>query len=257
MPDYTNWPLEADVLNSLTGPGITLRGNSGYQTLRIAQITAEVLGDVNKQTTRQFIPDSVPITKFYDGTGTASIEVDEYVELDGVAAIGLNADPGYPLANVIPYFETGKPWRRIIRGQGGLPAFQVAAVYQPVPTIFPAGRQNIAVTARWGYGIPVGNEVANEVTGDDGSITISMAWSGMPVDVWGAVCNEIARKVGNEAIFDSNGGLVVSWSEGDEKTQYAAGGLNSLGWNKTYLKMIEDYRRRAGRKIRQLRVPMM
>jgi len=230
--DYTSWPGQDDVSVKLSSVGVSLRVSGHEATARIQAAINAVLAEIGCGTLRQFIADTTSSVRYFDGTGTAARDVDELIELVGVEAIGLNADPGYPLANVITYVEQGKPITRIIRGQGGLPAFQVAAVYQPVPTIFPAGRRNIAVNALWGYGLTI------------------------PADLWEAAQAEIARRVGNEALFNPNGGLVAEWTEGNERERYVAGGLDALGWARDFSRAIERYRRRPGRKMRGLRPPM-
>jgi hypothetical protein len=231
--DYTGWPTAEDVQERLASVGIVLRGASDVQTSRINAVSAAVTAYVAKRTLRQFVADDAASVRYFDGTGTASLEVDEFVEFLGATAIGLNADPGYPLANVITHYEQGKPRTWLLRGQGGLPAFQVAAVYQPVPTIFPLGRQNIAVTARWGYGETI------------------------PVDIWEAVACETARRVGNEAINRPGGGITISYQDGDEKRTYAKGGLDAVFSIQSFNRAIGDYRARPGRMLRNARPPMI
>ena len=235
-PVYTAWPTADDVQASLLAAGATLRGGDEQKAQRIASITDAVTAEVTRRTLRQFQVDAEPVLRYYDGTGTPELEVDEFVTFVGAAAIGLNADPGYTLSNVIVYYEQGKPQRRLMRGQGGLPAFQPAAVYSPIPTIFPAGRQNIAVTCNWGYAAEI------------------------PRDLWHAVCNEIARKLLSEAIFTQDpltggAGAVKQIGGGDEKILYT-GSADVTDWGKQFSRLVKEYKRPTGRGVRMMHSPM-
>ena len=236
MPDYTGWPTADDVTARLARAGAVLKVTGGDAAAAIAAQIAAVVADVDMRTTRQFIADAEPVTRYYDGSGTAFLEVDEFVTFVSATAIGLNADPGYPLANIVPVYEQGKPQRLLTRGQGGLPAFQVAAVYQPVPTIFPAGRQNIQVVCNWGYAATI------------------------PANLWEDVACEVARRLIDESIFvmdtgTGGAGAVRQFGGGDEKILYS-GSSDVTKWGARYEQSIKNFKRRTGRRLRNLRPPM-
>ncbi len=229
---YQNWPILRDVMAVLDSLGVTLTANGPELFLRVSQVTDQVTSEVARTTSRQFVADSADTVRSYDGTGTAELEIDEFISFTAAFAAGLQADPGYPLANIQPVIEQNKPMTRLVRGIGSLPAFPVAAVYQPVPTIFPAGRRNILVTATYGFAPSI------------------------PSDLWQAVCGEIARRLVSETIFGSSLGR-VELKEGDIATTWAASGTASLELASLYKATVKLYTRPSGRHLRNLRPRMI
>jgi hypothetical protein len=232
MSNYQRWPILSDVQAVLDSLGATLLVSGPELPERVQQITDQVTGQVARVTQRQFIPDTSATVRSYDGTGTAELEIDEFVSFTGAVAVGLQADPGFPLDNVLPVVEQNKPLTRLLRGVGSLPAFPVAAVYQPVPTIFPAGRQNIQVTATFGFGVSI------------------------PIDLWQAVCGEIARRLVAESLFGSSLGR-VELKEGDISTTWATSSTSALDLAVQYKASVKLYTRPSGRRLRNLRPRMI
>jgi hypothetical protein len=144
----------------------------------------------------------------------------------------LQADPGYPLDNIVPVIEQNKPMTRLMRGVGSLPAFPVAAVYQPVPTIFPSGRRNIQVTAVYGFAETI------------------------PADLWQAVCGEIGRRLVSEAVYGSSLGR-IELKEGDIATTWGPSSTGSLDLAAQYKATVKIYTRPSGRRLRNLRARMI
>ncbi|MDR3708744.1 MAG: hypothetical protein P4L33_10610 [Capsulimonadaceae bacterium] len=232
--DYTNWPVVGDITAQLASVGVSLRLTNDAASARLQQISGDVTADVARRTCRQFVADPADTVRLFDGTGTAEIEIDEYVSFTSAQALGYQSYPGYPLANIVAVQEYGKPNTRLVRGQGSVPAYPTEAVLVPIPAIFPAGRQNIQVTATFGFAAAI------------------------PVDLWNAVCGEIARRAGNEALFNPDGGMVIEWQRGDGRERYAAGGLDALGWGAVYERKVKvDYKRPAGRRLRNLKPKMI
>lgn len=239
-PDYGAWPLAADVQARLDAAGIVLRGASGdagggADTARIQAAMDEVAAEVGRRTLRQFVADPLdsPTTRSYDGSGTARLEIDEFVELDGVSVVGLSGDAGFALTNVSAIVEQGKPvWAltRLVGGAGGFPA--VGSVL-PLGAVFPVGRQNIVVTARFGYA------------------------ESIPADLWHHVCGEMARRVAVEAVYQA-GGRLQTQKAGDEAQAFTLSDVDALGWQEPFERdMGRVYRRPAGRRLRGLRVGMV
>jgi hypothetical protein len=231
MANFTAWPTQVDVQLMLRSLGVTPQLTGDDLACRIGQISGQVTAEVGRITSRQFIADAADSIRSYDGTGTAEIEIDEFVSFTSAVAAGLQADPGYRLDNVVAVFEQNKPLTRLVRGVGSLPAFPVASVYQPVPTIFPAGRQNILVTATFGYG------------------------NAIPRDLWQAVCAEIGRRLVSETVFSSSLGR-TELKEGDIATSWSPSATIAVEIAAEYKAVVKLYSRPSGRRLRNL-VPRM
>jgi len=227
MSNYANWPILSDILVVLDSLGATLQVSGPEFVERVQQVTDQVVAEVARTTQRQFIADSADSVRTYDGNGTAEIEIDEFVSFTSAVAVGLQADPGYPLDNISPVYEMNKPMTRLVRGVGSLPAFPVAAVYQPVPAIFPAGRQNILVTATFGFGTAI------------------------PADLWSAVNGEIARRLVSESLFAASLGR-TELKEGDIATTWSPSSTQSVDLATNYKATVKLYTRPSGRRLRNL-----
>lgn len=226
MPSYLAWPTWDDVKARLSSAGITLRTAAPG---RFDKVLNDVTTVVYRKTLRQFIADTVDTTRQYDGTDTAAMEVDEMVSLTRVDVIGIQVNPGYTLSNTVLVHEFGKPQTRIVIGPGSLPALLTSGVIYPLPMIFPAGRQNISVTGKFGYAATI------------------------PADLWNAVEGQVALELGQEAIFRPNGGLVIERAEGDSKIKFAEGGIYALRWGTKFGEALVTYKRPSGRRLRNLR----
>lgn len=227
--DYTTWPGAPDVQARLAAAGLTLRDTTGS---RIAAAIDEVTAEVSRRTLRQFVADAADETRTYNGSGTPELEVDEIVSLTGVTVVAFQATPNYTLDDATLVYEQGKPCTRIIVGRGSNPAFSTDAFLLPYPFLFPAGRQNIQVTGKFGFAATI------------------------PADLWHAVCGEIAWRLTAETIFDP-AGRVSMWREGDEETRYQLADADSTKWHAIYEAAIGRYKRPSGRRLRNLRPRMV
>lgn len=232
-PSSDAWPTAADVEAVLADAGVTLRSSE-----RVQSVLDAVIAEVAQRTQRQFAPDTEDTTRYYNGSGTAQLEVDEILELTSVTVIGVQSDPGYTLADVQIVSQQERPQTLLVVGRGNLPAIGPTAY----PRFFPAGRLNIAVTGRYGYAETI------------------------PADLWEAVCGEAAARVANEAIFRP-GGRLQSYKDGEVDETYHLGvtatseaGLEptvGLGWHRRFEAAIRRYKRPVGRKLRRLVAPMV
>ncbi len=230
-PDYTQWPAVFDIEAKLTACGITPRVNDPSYRQRVID---GVVAEIERLTLRQWVADSVDVTRVYDGSGTAELEVDEFVSFTAVVAIGAPGDPGYTMSNVAPIVELRKPLSRLVVARGGLPAFATEAVWAPYHYVFPAGRQNVQVTAKWGYGATI------------------------PVDLWLAVQDEAAAREAEEAAEQGSGrGRLTRLTEGDVTKQWDVKGGWIEGAHRRFADAISRYKRRDGRRLRRLRPAMI
>ena len=227
-PNYAAWPTQADIQRRLSSAGLTLRLTGSDLTTRFAEVVDEVTTEITRVTLRQFIADTVDTQRTYDGTGTAELEVDDMVSLTSVTIVGIQTAPGYTMSGVMLVGEYNKPQTRIVAARGSQPAFITEGIIVPVPTLFPAGRQNITVTDKFGYGAEI------------------------PRDLWQAVCGEMAHRLATEAVFDP-AGRVNEWQEGDERERRSLAGASDTEWHGVYEAAIHNYRRRAGRRLRNFK----
>ena len=224
-PAYTDWPTPSDVQARLASAGITLRGTAFAD--RIPNIILGVADEISRRTLRQFIADTMNTTRTYNGNDTAELEVDEMVTLTSVAVVGMQSNPGYPLSNPALVFEQNKPLTRIMLGIGSVPAWTTEGVWMPFRSIFPAGRQNVTVTGRFGFGASI------------------------PADLWNAACGEMGHRITREAIFSADG-RVSSWKGGDESVSLSLDKVDGLGWHDSFEAKMSLYKRPGGRRLRSL-----
>jgi hypothetical protein len=87
---------------------------------------------IDKETGRNFVADAAASERLFDGDGDREIFIDDCVEIEKVEVDGAEVDYfAYP-ANETPKIKIAMEYRRFTRG-----------------------RQNVAVTAKWGYSAAV------------------------------------------------------------------------------------------------------
>lgn len=235
MPNYAAWPTPADVSARLQAVGVTLRGEAeGQSPSRVRDTLAAVVAEVGHSTRHQFVAGPTPTVRLFDGTGTPALDVDPFVSLDRVSCLSGFGFPAwnYDLTAVQAVAEYDKPQTRLLIGQGSLATFGDGPPLLGAFYLFPAGRQNIQVSARWGYGASV------------------------PADLWEAVCGEAALRAVYEAQFDI-AGRVVEEQFGDERRKYALPERDATGWHYAFKKALTNYKRSQAAKFKKLRGPML
>lgn len=230
--DYTTWPQEADILRRLATVAVTPRLEGDDLTTHIAEVREAVAKEVHRVTLRQFVKGAQEV-RYYDGTGTPLLEVDEYVNFISATVIGLQAAPGYVLANCYEVKEQGKPKTRIELSRGSIPAWMSEGVIAPYVAIFPAGRQNIQINAEFGFADTI------------------------PADLWSDVCGEMAYRLAQEVVFRPVGRVSLQRSDTTE-VRYELAEPIVTGWHERYLYAIRTkYKRPMGRRLRNLRNRMI
>lgn len=229
---YAAWPVAADVSLLLSACNVTLRVTGADATERIARVRAEVAGEVLQRTSRQFLADSNDTTRTYDGSGSPEFEVDEMVSLTSARVIGLQSEPSYFLDNVVLVAEYTVPYTRIVTAKGSLPAFTTSVATYPYRTLFPAGRQNIQVTGKFGYAATI------------------------PQDLFEAVAGECAHRLALEVGWRPTG-AVSERRAGDATVKFALADAGATGWHGRYERAIREYARPMGRRVRNLRPKMI
>jgi len=208
----SGWPTVANVEARLAAAGLALRSSAD-----VVGALADVVAEVERETQQQFIADTVDSIRFYDGSGTPELEVDPMVSLTAIAALISATDTigtPYPYARLIA--EIGRPLTRIIVAQG--------SAWQMYPQSFLAGRQNIRVTGKFGYGATV------------------------PPDLWAAVAGEAASRLAGEAVHTGRGRIQSRQIDAVRVAYFDNSDVGS--WHARYLKAIDRYSRSLGRQLR-------
>jgi hypothetical protein len=223
MADYTAWPTISDVAERLISAGITLRTPS-----RISAPLTALIRQVATVTRRQFVAGAAHEVRFYDGFGTAELELpEEIIVLDSVQILGYVGLQGAFMVSS-PYLvqEQGLPHTRILLYQGTAPFY--GGVYL---NRFPEGSRNIQVTGTFGYGATI------------------------PADLWEAVADLAAAKLTLEA-RSSQRGIVVDKREGDVQTKWDPSG-NLQEAQREFRRCLKLYTRPMGYSLRHRKAPMI
>jgi hypothetical protein len=229
---YSQWPVQADIQLLLTSTNVTLRVTGGSIAERFNRAIAEVTQEVAKETHQQFLADTSDTTRIYDGSGTSELEVDPMVSFTGAVIIGLQSDPGFTLAGIQLANELNRPQTRLITATGSAPAWTTDGVFVAYHQVFPVGRQNVKVTGKFGYAASI------------------------PQDLWEGVCQECAFRMTQEVLFRPTG-RVAEQKAGDAMTRYSLDRATITGWHERYRQAIDRYKRRPGRKLRNMKAAMI
>ena len=247
--DYTAWPTSNDVLTRLSSAGVTLR--NGVASARMSTVLQDVAGEVERRTLRKFIADQNDVTRYYDGNDLPALIVDEMVSLTSVSVLTypsplslvLNPDAiptapvPYVMADAVLVYEQGKPMTRIVAERVSTPDYHMrfpgayggysgggylGGGYYPSTASqhrFSVGRQNVAVTGKFGYA------------------------QAIPADLWAAACGEMARRLALEA--SSTGDTVTQWKGGgDEAVTLTPGSIDkALAWHDQFEASVVTYTR--------------
>ena len=200
MPvSYANWPTTTEVSNYITASGLTL--NAGITTDMIQNAIDAAVEELSRRTGRTL--KTVTETRYFDGSGTGLLDVEEYVD---VTAIQFFSVPALGVVTLTQWHEVErKPYPKtqiqILQGPPNVPYGYYS--------FFPQGRSNIGVTATWGYA------------------------SAIPAIAWTAVRARAAGTVVNAARANSYlGGTVKTIRDEDQDITFMdALPSKTLGWD--------------------------
>lgn len=124
------------VREQLCGVDLAPLGDAAAREAALAAMVAGASSEVDLRCRRSFTPPTAAAERLFDGEGRRLLPVPDMVRLESVRIGGVEARPAhaYPIA--------GPPFRWIATGGR-----------------FPSGRQNVAVTAWWGFGEAVPNDI--------------------------------------------------------------------------------------------------
>lgn len=209
----------------LTSAGITPTLSSG-DDLYLLRINA-AYSRLTHETQRQFLPDQTASVRYYPGSGTGKMVVDEYIDVTQVQFLYAPLATGIDVTRYVEVDRKHVPKTEIEIYQG--PTHAVGEIIDR----FPEGRSNIEVTAKWGY-------AAN-----------------IPQDVWAAILYKAAADI---AVADqiSVAGRPLRWKEGDVEETFANITVGeAAGWIKEWDNVIMKYQRPISEMHRRRRVPFI
>lgn len=151
---YTAWPTRTNVKDLIAAAHVDTTASDWDVTDE--QIDGWILARVEQlkmETSRQFLQGSAGEVRYFDGSGTGLLRIDEYVDVSEVAFFYV---PGSAFLAITNFYEVDqKPWGKdklqILQGQANL---NYAFLQR-----FPEGRGNIKVTGTWGYGATIPADV--------------------------------------------------------------------------------------------------
>lgn len=207
---YTAWPTSNDLRDFLLAANITIDS----LPVSIAQLRLEAAaGQFEQETKRQFIKSSEDETRFFNGSGTGEMVVDEYIDITTIKFI---LTPAQGVVQPLDYFqfEVAKyPKTKIQILQGP------TNVSYGWWTYFPQGRSNIEVTGTWGYADTI------------------------PPQAWEAVLCLAGMKLADSARIASRGAITLTRDD-DTWIAYSDKLVSAVsGWEATYKQAVKDYKR--------------
>lgn len=207
--DYTAWPLASDVQELVASANVcpTLDWASDLVQVRLDAAVAEL----EQLTGRQFL--AAEGLRYFDGSGTGVLVVDEYVS---ISAVQFYLVPELAGVNLLDFMQ-------VTRNRYANTRIQIYQGPANIPlgwyTRFPEGRSNVGVTATWGYAASI------------------------PPDVWQAVLAKAAAEIVDTNRVAARGAL-VSIRDDDVSVGYSEQ-LPSVmaGWRQQFASVCKRYRR--------------
>jgi hypothetical protein len=209
--DYTAWPTATQVYALLTASNITpgLSQSSDVATAIINGAAKEM----ERCTGRQFVAGSAGESRFFDGSGTGMMVVDDYITITAVKFYWLPVTGILDINQAIGVTRKGFANDRIQIIQGP-PNFAWQYITQ-----FPLGRSNIEVVGTWGYGATI------------------------PYDVWEAVLYSTADRIANLNRLSAQGN-VIEVKDDDVTLKYDGRTVGeSAGWTNRIRDVAKNYKR--------------
>lgn len=187
-----------------------------------------VASDFNHRTGRQFVPGCAGEIRYYDGSATGLLVIDEYIEVTAVEVlVVLPLGSTYNALNFYQVLQNGRPNTQLAIAQG-------PPNYPGIWSSFPSGRRNIKVTGQFGYAAT------------------------LPAEVYQAILKMAAGKIADTLTMSSKsdaiiGGRVVSWTEADVTEKYAdVLPSQALGWAQEYEGAVVDHMKPRKKRSRRL-----
>lgn len=218
--DFTGWPIPADVDKMLLSANIT--PGAGVTT-EIKQLAIDgAVSEFVNSTGREFKPTAAGTVRYYDGSGTGEMIVDDLIAATDISFFALPSSPvqlvSWTIVENVPFSKN-----RIIIFQG--PVNTPVGYYSK----FPIGRRNIQITGTFGT---------------------------MPIAVWEAVLVKAAGKIANRARMTPQG-LLTDFKDLDQDFKWSDQMQSTVsGWDEQFNQIKADFKRPI-RDLRARQVPLL
>lgn len=210
---HSAWPTATEVRaivaasNFSLGAAVTDAIIDNYVSAAAEQLQIDCRGT-------QFIAGSAGEIRYFDGSGTGMMAIDEYVTITDVSILAVPQSGTIPMVAFVEVNRVGFPKSQIQIYQG--PPVPAYGYY----TRYPEGRQNIKVTGTWGVA------------------------STIPELAWAAVRDRAASKVVGAARMDESGYALDGIKDDDVTLSYNSAGVDqATGWGDTWKSAVRAYKR--------------
>lgn len=226
---YTSWPSTTQLATLLAelGSTVTVGADIGdaYLSASIARL--------ERETQRQFISGSAGEVRYYNGSGTGILLIDDYIDVSEVEFIDYNpALASFSLSGFYEIDRKGFPKNKIYINQGA-PTYILGG--RNWSGKFPEGRANIKVTGQFGYGTSI------------------------PQDVWMAVLQNAGAMALNPKGVTPDG-RIQAWSEADVSEKYGIGEdgtpAGAAGWADALDRIIKSVKKPTSPRIQNRKAPL-
>jgi len=223
---HSTFPVAADVTSYLSSIGST---NSIGSSLLGAWLSAAI-ASLERKTRRQFVASTE--TRFFDGSGTGELAIDDYVSLSSVKLHGVvSASTPFEFSSWCDEVVYGSPKSKILIARGSIPAFSPIFVER-----WPEGRRNVEITGTWGYGSTVPDDI----------------WQGL-VEIAAGTAMDAAAAAGSAN--SGSVGPVTSWQEGDirETFETSISFSEKLGACARFQDLVRTYSKNGSQRLKAQR----
>lgn len=176
MGSKTAWPTFSDVTATISAAGGTV--STAFTTAYVQEVLDAVVQTVNMETKREFIP--VTETRKFNGSDTGELVIDDFI---AVTSVQILTNPGMIFGITVNNWgvmdKALYPNNRLYIVTGTMPAITPLYLER-----WPKGRNNIVVSATWGYGPYI------------------------PDDIWAAVKFQVAATLLSHSLYDPSGYLI-------------------------------------------------
>ncbi len=208
---YTDWPLAADVVTMLTSANLT--PGAGITTDIKTLVINSAVSTFVQETGREFKPTSAGVVRYYNGTGTGRMVIDDYVTITDISYIQIPSSSVVTISNWQEVDNTpfAKNEVQIFRG----PANMQLGWW----SYFPIGRSNIQITGTFGYGTSI------------------------PYAVWEAVLKQAAANIADAMRITTNG-ILTDLHDLDQDLKWSDKQISTVtGWKDQFNQACIDWKR--------------
>lgn len=208
--NYTAYPTTTDLTALLASANITLGAGVSADMKQLALDSA--VGELEYATGRQFAPGSMGEVRYFDGSGTGMMEIDDYIALTMIEFFQVPATSTVSINNwvEVQHLPFNKTRIQILQG----PANMSVGWWQ----YFPQGRSNIKITGQFGF-------------------------PAVPAKVWRAVVALASANMADQARVTPNG-ILTGLKDLDQDFTWSEKQISMMaGWRHEFDSALKLYKR--------------